>query len=1061
MIAWLLERPRAVCLYACGLLAVGIWAGARAPLEWVPSVELPQVAVTASWPGASPRAVERWVAAPIERVAASIPGTVEVESHAGEGFAVLRVGVEEDRDIALYSAELSDRLAALRSSLPERVVPRISREVPAALRDEQGFMTLKLVGDVEPVELRRLADSRLAPQLRSLAGISSVAVEGGAERELLIRFDREKLQAYRLLPEHIQEKLREASFDQSFGWMSHPGGQSLLLKTAGWEEVLSGRLPLASDAATGRVVRLGDVAQVELGPGDARSLSRIDGMPVVSLVLDRAPGTHLLSVARAVEERLAALRSELPPRVRILTAEDRSEHLREQLRDLLLQALLGLAAVGVVLRVMLHGFRAALIVLTSLAVALAVALALLGPLGLTLNILTLSGLVLLDGLLLDNAVVLLERIQAERARGAGLREAARRALGAVWIPQLGGTAATVAALVPVVYLSRELRPVFQPFAILVALTFLCSLVSAALLIPALVHTLAPETAHRRRNSPGLRRTCLRLFLFPHRVAVRFPRTILAVLLLCIGVPVVFLPERIEPGSHAWRALYNRTLGSEAVLNLRRTLDPMLGGATRAFVRNVELGRSWRFDERDEVTLSLKLPAGSGIERTDALMRGFESRALKEPAVRQTIVTARDDAATLRVTFHESQERERLAVRDALIREALHISGVEVVVSGLLPMSFYSGLGDVASLRVEAFGPNYDELRKISSSFAQRLRKHPGFAQVDIDAGRRGRLPGREVLRLHWGDEAVARTGIHASGLTRLLRADLAGSAPAFLASFEGNSRLPVRIAPVLAADLDLDALVSRPLRAGQSDESFRLSELAEIAAEREAPVIERFNHQYKRSIDISYLGPFELGEKILARELKAFPLPPGLRLEAAGEAFLSEGVRREIFPVLCGTVFLVFLVIAAVLESWKLAGLSMISLPMAWLGVALAFSRGGEAFAEGAFIGSILVIGTAVNDSILLADQYRRLHRVHPSLPTGHLALVAVRSRLRPMWTTLLCSLVGVLPILLLAEAGTFWRGLALTVASGLLSAALLAPLAMVAMLSLRRGASSSPPAAG
>ena len=1050
MISWLLERPRTVCLYACGLLAVGIWAGARAPLEWVPSVELPQVAITARWPGAPPRAVEKWVAAPIERVAASVPGTAEVESYARDGFAILRVGVEEDRNIALYAAELSDRLAALRSSLPERVVPRISREVPAALRDEQGFMTLKLVGDGDPEGLRRLADTRLAPQLRSLAGISSVAVEGGAERELLIRFDREKLQAYRLLPEHIQEKLREVSFDQSFGWMPNPGGQVLLLRTAEWGEVLSGRLPLFSDAKTGRVVRLGDVALVELGPSDSRSLSRIDGRPVVSLVLDRAPGTHLLSVARAVEERLTSLRSELPAGVEILTAEDRSEHLREQLRDLLVQALFGLAAICIVLRIMLHGFRAALIVLTSLAVALAVALALIGPLGLTLNILTLSGLVLLDGLLLDNAVVLLERIQVERARGAKISEASRRALGAVWIPQLGGTAATVAALVPVVYLSRELRPIFQPFAILVALTFFCSLVSAALLIPALVSTLAPGAAPTRWGSPGIRRLCLRLFLSPHRVAVRLPWTVLAILLLCVGVPVVFLPEGVEPGAPPWRALYNETLGSDTVRNLRQTLDPVLGGVTRAFFRNVDLGRSWRFDERDEVTVSLKLPAGSGIERADALLRRFEPRALQEPAVRQTIATVRDDSAFLRVTFRESSERERLAVRDALIREALHISGVEVVVSGLLPMSFYSGLGDVASLRVEAFGSNYDELREIALSFAQRLRKHPGFALVDVDAGRRGRLPSREVLSLHWGDAAVARTGIYASGLTRQLRADLVGSAPAFLASFEGNPRLPVRIAPALTADLDLDTLVSRPLRTGGADRSFRISGLAEIASEREAPVIERFNHQYRRYIDISYLGPYELGEKILARELKAFRLPPGVRLEPEGEAFLDESVRRQIFPVLCGTVLLVALVIAAVLESWKLAGLAMVSLPMAWLGVALAFARSGEAFAEGAFVGSILVIGIAVNDNLLLADQYRRLRRTHRLLPASCLALVAVRSRLRPMWTTLLCSLVGMLPILILAEAGTFWRGLALTVTGGLLSASLLTPLAMVALLSAR-----------
>jgi len=254
--------------------------------------------------------------------------------------------------------------------------------------------------------------------------------------------------------------------------------------------------------------------------------------------------------------------------------------------------------------------------------------------------------------------------------------------------------------------------------------------------------------------------------------------------------------------------------------------------------------------------------------------------------------------------------------------------------------------------------------------------------------------------------------------------------------------------PSMTEDQDLEGLISRPFLVKGKNHAFRLSGLAGISEEREAPVIERFNHQYKRYLDIPYLGPYELGEKILERELRSLRLPPGYSLKLEGDSFLNESVRRDLLLILLGTALFVFLVIAAVLESWKLAGLVSMSVPIAWIGVALGFLWTGESFAEGAFIGAVLTIGVAVNDSILLADRFRCLRLAHPSIRARLLILAAVRSRLHPMWTTAFSTLVGTIPMLVLAEAGSFWIGLALTVVGGLLSSTLLAPVAMVSLLS-------------
>lgn len=193
-----------------------------------------------------------------------------------------------------------------------------------------------------------------------------------------------------------------------------------------------------------------------------------------------------------------------------------------------------------------------------------------------------------------------------------------------------------------------------------------------------------------------------------------------------------------------------------------------------------------------------------------------------------------------------------------------------------------------------------------------------------------------------------------------------------------------------------------------------------------------------------------MGKEWIEREIKEASLPPGYRFEQPTHSLLAKETRREILWLVLGTLALVYLVIAAVLESWRLAGLVMLSVPLAWIGVAPGFVWSGESFGEGAFLGTLLIIGVAVNSSILLAYCFHQLRAARPGTASSLLALIAVRSRLRPMWATTLCSVVGILPMLLLPGAKSFWIGLAITVVGGLLSSTLLAPVAIVALLSWR-----------
>jgi multidrug efflux pump subunit AcrB len=958
----------------------------------------------------------------------------------------------------------------LHRTLPDGIHLSFARGASDISKEDESFFVLQLVGPLPPSTLRNLAEHQIADHLLKLPGIANIEIHGGEERELRATLRSSHLETHNTSITTIRQGLAGALRDHGYGTLPVGTRQTLLHRTAHRNLEPLPALPISSDTnPSSTVLRLADLGRLERSSAPLQSISRIDGNPVVTLTLHRTPGSHLLRVAKEVRKAVEEIRKDLPAGTELLIADDRSEDVRKQLRDLAVRGGLGFLLLLVVLLTMLRSGKAVAIALFAVLVSLSAAIILFKPLDLTLNVLTIAGLVLLFGLLVDNAVVVIERLQAELAgrRGGGLAgytAAARRAVRAVWLPLLGGTLSTCAVFLPMVYLSGELRSLFSSFAVLSALTLGFSLVASVVLIPNLGQSLRGPTPPK---VPGTRRART-VLLVPYRLATRHPRLSFVLLLLAIGLPTPLLPDYIEEPSEGWRseadrdfaARYNRTIGSDRFREARLWLDPLLGGVTRPFLKNVELGKRWDFPERPEVRVWIQLPAGSGIHRADERIRPFEDEARKSPAVKRTLVHVAGRVARMTVLFHDEamDTDEPYLLRERLIAHALQIAGMEVSVSGLVPMGFYSGLGQVSGFTVHAFGPTYEKLEEVSKSFARRLERYPRVAEVDIHAAGRGQPPAREVIRFHWGADAVARTGLSARELAEVLRPQLWRETPDFYADLEGDPRMPVRIVMEGAEQLDLDTLLHRPLAAGPGG-PVRLADHAELTIEKDPPVIERINQQYRRTLRVYYRGPYRMGKEMLDKEIAGMTLPPGYRLERPRWEFFDEEVQRQFFWLILGTVALVFLVIAAVLESWRLAAVVMLSVPLSWIGIALAFLLTGQNFAEGAFIGVVLTIGIAVNDAILLADGYRRLRLARPGTPVPRLALLALRQRLRPMWTTTLTSIAGMLPLLVIPDAGNFWVGLAVTVVGGLSASTLLAPAATAALLAwaARRRQAASP----
>ncbi|MBL7979371.1 MAG: efflux RND transporter permease subunit [Bacteroidetes Order II. Incertae sedis bacterium] len=1055
--AWY-NRPTAILTWACTLILWGVWTVVRVPLEWVPQVELPELHINVSWSGANPRAMERYVTAPLERAVQDVAGTTSVASFSQEGSASITLKISENTDPTLYAAAINERLAMVRPTLPEHVFPYLSKEIPEALREQQGFMTLQLIGNLAPDALRKLAEEEIAPKLRVLPGVGRVSVSGGTAHELKIALDPAKLAAYRLSSEAVKTSLMETLDDVVYGRLRMQGRAMLLLTPAEQSAAKLRDIRLPASMTGGKDIGLSEVAELSVGEAPVEHISRIDGQNVVTITLDRAHGSHLLQTAEAVQHKSEQLKQRLPQAVRILVADDRSEAVRAELQQLAWQGSIGLLLVVFVLLFMLKSIRVVAIVLFSVILAFSISFVLLTPLGLTLNLITLGGLVLVFGMLADNAVVVVVEWMRVHKPGMPIEDTVRKVLSAVWMPLLGGTLTTSIVILPLVYLSGALQKLFLPFGILTTLTLLASLASAVLVVPVLGRFLPPSEA----TNPKSR---LRQWSnAPFRWIEHAPRFTLWVLILFIGIPFWLLPlnfaikETENPYSpkNRLKALYNDTIGSDFFQEVRTYLDPYMGGVARPFFETTNFGQSWKYKAEPEVSVSMEFPPGNPIARADSLIHQFELVALANASVKQTLVQVSEQSASLRIKFKEDalETVEPFVVREDLIQQAVLLAGISISVNGLLPQGYYSASGvGISGMMVDAFGPNYEDLAAFSEKFATKLKQNARVAEVDTDASLYGRSANREFLRYRWATPQQQQTHVAPSELANALRPIFSTRVPIAYADLGNERRLPIRMTLenefTDLSKTDIGRLAEMPLPI-TPQKSISLGKNAFFEVVPAPSDIERENQQYKRHIMIDYRGPYELGYKFLQDELASMPLPAGYKLEMSNHNFFTEEVQQSFGWALLATIGLVYLVMVFVFESWRVPFVVLLSIPTAFAGVALAFIWREANFAEGAFIGAVLLTGVAVNNGILLMASYRNMGKAHPTRKPFVLLQLAIRKRLRPMWATTLVAVVGMLPVLVAPETNDFWLGLSATVTGGLLSSTLLIPFVMMAFIGKR-----------
>ncbi len=1028
MIKLSIRRPVAVSMAYMGVALLGVFAWKNIPIERLPNTNLPQLTISASWSGSSPETVEAFLTSPIEAMVQQIRGVEKVTSTSREGSASVGVNFAIDTDMDFARLELSERISQLRDELPDgvsglTVTPYVPREFEG---QNQSFLRYTFTGPYSLEGLQLHLEEVVIPELQQIQGVGQVTATGARNRILEIRVDEARTRAIGLNPSVISSRIAELDMVQDAGAVREGDQQRTI--------TIVNRPGSAADigeaiiARVGeRVIRVTDVATIRDSFEEARQYERINRSPAVRLLLYKEHGTNTVKVTEAAKAKMVELERLNPFGSEFILEFEESEEIQKELADLRARAVAAAVVIFFVLLIFLGSLRSAALIFATIAFSVLISLNLIYFGGLTLNLLTLMGLALGFGLIVDNSIVVLENVYRRWQGGEKPFDAAEKGAKEVVLPIFASTATTLIVFVPFVYLQGELRIYYVPLAIVVALTLSASIFVAFTFIPSLA---ARWMGGMKRKGTAIRVSGLG----------------------AVGESGGSEHSGKGDASEGKRPpIYVRFYEAVIGFNLRYPAIAIIvtlaffGGSWFLFDRNVTTGRTWGGGggtAESYIDISINLERGSNLERSDQLVAYFEERLAAIPEVDQVRSSVTMQNGRLTVTFPDSLEFSGIPVmiKDQMYAYSHTFTGADVRVYGRGPAftsnGFYGGGGSAPTYRIKVLGYNYETVREIAEDLGGRLLRIPRVQDVDTNASGRFTRDKASEFILEVDRSALARYDMTVEQFHSQARAAIqTGGSPTSIKIGGEEVDYQVKIRDIEAQNVMRlrEALIQTP-----SGKGIRLGDVATIRQENVLSEIRREDQQYERTVAYEFRGPNKLGDLYRDQMIEATVLPPGYSIEETSGFYLSQDEKDQINLVLAISILLVFMVTAALFESLKQPFAVLLTVPMALIGVFFIFFFAEATFTREAYVGVIMMGGIVVNNAILLVDHINRVRR-EEGLALYETILKGTLERVRPILMTTATTVFGLLPLVLFSETAdsSIWNALAFVLIGGLLSSTL------------------------
>ena len=1000
-----IRRPVFTTMVMLGLIVLGIFAYRRLPIDEFPEVDIPVVMVQTVYPGASPQTIEREVTRRMEEAFNPVEGVDRITSITLEGVSQVIVEFDLGRDVDVASQDIRAKIEGIRRDLPADIEsPVVQKFDPSA----QPIMSLALSSNTMPlVDLTSLADETVRRKLESVSGVGEVRLAGGLEREIRVNLLPDRMRAVGVTVPEIMGALQRQNMEVPAGRVERGASEQLVRVTGRITDPAQFNDVVVANRAGGPI-RLRDVARVETSTEEERSVALVNGERAVSLDLLKVSGANTVAVADAVNAGIAELQGTLPPGTSLQVVRDNSVSIRQSVNDVIHELVLGAILTVLIVMLFLNDWKATAITSLALPVSVISAFTLMSALGFTLNVLTLMGLSLSIGILIDDAIVVIENIVRHREMGEDHFTAAGRGTQEIVLAVLATTLSIVAVFVPVAFMGGIVGRFFYQFGLTVAWAVLVSLFVSFTLTPMLSAWwgVNPHTADHGGGNP-LTRQIARFNRWFDRQAGRYR------------------------GIITWALNHRKTTVAVAAASFVGAfmLFPFIGGG---FMPE---------SDQSEFVVQFETPEGSSLAYTRGKAEQIVSRLRDVPGVDFTYTTI-GAGATGTVTNGDvfvklvpSGERDRSQVETMVDARATlaPIFGVRTTVLEA------GGVGGAqAPIAVQIRGPDATELQRIGQLVLAEVEKIPGVVDAQSSVGEL-----RPEFRVDVNRDIANEVGLDIGQVAATIRPFMAGETATRWEDPTGEERdVVVQVAPEQRTSVE--NLASLPVATSQRDATgaavtVPLGDVARVERGAAPAQIDRQDLERVVTISAGTTPDISISEASAAirQRLATMDLPNGYSTMLGGETEMMEETVGYVLEAILLAVILIFLILASQFESFTQPLAIMLSLPLSLIGVLLALLITDDTLNMMSMIGVIMLFGLVTKNAILLVDNANERR----ALGTERFqALVeAGQVRLRPIIMTTLAMIAGMFPIALaLGEGGGFRAPMARAVIGGLITSTML-----------------------
>lgn len=985
------KKPVATVVIIVAMMAIGLLALSKLRVNQNPDVDIPVIVVDIPYPGASPETSEREITNRLEKQMQAIQGVTEVNSNSYEGGATIWMEFDFDRNLIEASDDVRNAIAAVRYKLPiEMREPVLRRIDPAA----EPVMSLALSSSTQShAEISRYAEDVLADQFRAIDGVSTVAVNGALRRELSVLLRAEKLREFNVSVTEVTNALRSGNTNAPVGKLRDELDEKGIR--------LIGRIERPEDFSQivvkrngDTIVRLNQVAEIQDGFADINSLSMRSGKPNVGLQISRSRDASTVALAKKVHEVVKEASKHLPEGTKLEVTRDGGEDAQSSLNNVIEALVLGAVLTVFVVYAFLNSWRSTLITALALPTSVLAAFIAVWLCGFTLNFMTLLGLSLAIGVLIDDAIVVRENIVRHMEMGSDRRTAALEGTAEIGMAVAATTFSIMAVFVPVAFMPGVSGEWFRPFALTVTCSVIVSLFISFTLDPMLSAYWGDPPDHHNAPKKGIGRVLDRFNHWFDHQADRYGRVI------------------------AWALHHRRWMGFIALASFvgAIALHSSFGGSS--FLPKMDSGT---------IMIDVRVPASSSIEYARRKVEAAAELARTLPETEDTNSNANLNGGRVYVDIGKRRQRDRSASEVAVeLRQKIsRLVGAEYTV-----MDDLSGNGK--PVQIEFSGPDSRRLMELTNAYMAKLREVPGAVDVTLSE-----QDPKNELQIVLDRGLANMMGISVGDAAQSLRVAFAGIEVGDWVDPTSETRdVAVRLHP--DDRVNTESIERLPISVGGTGMMVPLEQIASITMGKGPSGIRHKNGERMITVSANAQGrsPGEVTADAM-RLARTFDFPPGYGLALGGSGEDQQELFTEMIIALLSGIALMYLILVMQFGSFTAPIGVMMSLPLSLIGVVVALIITGHTLNLMSMIGIIMLMGLVAKNAILLLDAARALE--HEGMDREEALMAAGRKRLRPILMTTFALIAGMLPVALaFGDAGEFYQPLAIAIIGGTITSTVL-----------------------